>query len=217
MNKDVISAIADEKIIIIVRGVTGEKLTDLATALYEGGIRLMEITYAADKPETDLMIADNIASLAEMMKGKMYIGAGTVTRREQVELTRRAGGKFIISPDTAPEIISCTKAAGLVSIPGALTPTEITMAHRCGADFVKLFPANLHGPEYVKALKAPLSHVKLLAVGGVDETNIPSYAAAGVDGFGIGTKFGDPQLLKTGNYTAITSVVKKYVSLVKKS
>ena len=175
----------------------------------------MEITYTADKEERDEITAENIRALTERMAGKMYIGAGTVTRKRQIDLTKAAGGKFIISPDTDPEIISYTKEMGLISIPGALTPSEITAAHRYGADFVKLFPANLHGPSYVKTITAPISHVKLLAVGGVDETTMESYAKAGISGFGIGTKFGDPELLKNGEFDKITEVTKGYVAVAK--
>ena len=215
MNEEIIQKILEEKIIIIVRGLEGEALMQLAEALCEGGIRFMEITYAADKEETDEAVAQTIRTLSERMDGRMYIGAGTVIRKNQVDLTKAAGGKFIISPDADPEIIAHTKQCGLVSIPGALTPGEITAAHRAGADFVKLFPANLHGPSYVKTIKAPLSHIRLLAVGSVDETTMEAYAEAGACGFGIGTKFGDPNLLKNRDFAAITEVAKGYVAIAK--
>ena len=132
--ENVIKEIINEKIIVIVRGVKRQLLLELADALYDGGIRLMEITYTADKPENDVETAETIRALAEKMNGKMYIGAGTVTRNVQVELTKKAGGMFIISPDTNPELVAYTKKLGLVSIPGALTPSEISLAHRSGAD-----------------------------------------------------------------------------------
>ena len=209
--KSVIQEIEESKIIIIVRGVKIEKLLPLADALINGGIKLMEITYTAHDESSDKETAETIRKLAEYTDGRMYIGAGTVTRKNQIDLTLAAGGKFIISPDTDPEIISYTKEVGLVSIPGALTPSEITAAHRSGADFVKLFPANQMGASYLRAIKAPLSHVKILAVGSMDERTIPEYLAAGASGFGIGTKFGNPEYLRDSNFDAITDVAKEYV------
>ena len=209
--KSVKEEILDGKVIIIVRGVGREKLLSLSDALIEGGITLMEITYTAHDESSDERIADDIRALTEHTAGRMYIGAGTVTRERQVELTLKAGGKFIISPDTDPSIIRATKDSGLISIPGALTPSEITAAYRYGADFVKLFPANQMGPSYLKAIKAPLSHIPILAVGGVNENTIPDYLAAGATGFGIGTNFGDPEYLKCGRFDKITEAARKYV------
>ena len=131
----------------------------------------------------DVENAKNIEMLVKNFEGRMLIGAGTVIRENQVELTKSAGGKFIISPDTCQRVIEKTRELEMVSMPGALTPTEIQTAHSFGADFVKLFPVNMFGVEYVKAVKAPLSHIKLLAVGGIDENNIADYLAAGASGF----------------------------------
>ena len=145
----------------------------------------------------------------------MYIGAGTVLTEKQVELTHKAGGKFIISPDTCPEVISKTKELGMVSMPGALTPTEIETAHKFGADFVKLFPITSFSAGYVKAVKAPLSHIKLLAVGGIDENNMNDYLKAGVSGFGVGSNIIDKKMLDENNWTGITNLARKYVSVLK--
>jgi 2-dehydro-3-deoxyphosphogluconate aldolase/(4S)-4-hydroxy-2-oxoglutarate aldolase len=209
MREQIIQTVEKEKIIVIVRGVEREKLIPLAEAMYEGGIRLLEITYSATGKIPDTETADRIRMLAEHFQDRMYIGAGTVLTEEQVELTARAGGKFIISPDTNPEIIAETRRLGLVSIPGALTPSEATLANRAGADFVKLFPVSSLGASYIKALCAPLSHIKFLAVGGVNEKNISEYIRAGAVGVGIGGNI--TSLLSNGNYEAITELAKKYV------
>ena len=201
-----------EKIVVIVRGVEKEKLIPLAEAMYNGGIRLLEITYDATGKTPDEETAANIEMLAKHFEGRMYIGAGTVIRPNQVELTAKAGGKFIISPDTNKEIIEKTRELGLVSMPGALTPTEIADAARFGADFVKLFPVNAFGTEYVKAVKAPLSHVKLLAVGGVDEKNIADYAKAGACGFGIGSNIVNKKLIEEGAFDKITELAKEFLA-----
>lgn len=215
MKNKVIETILKEKIVVIVRGVEKEKLIPLAEAMYDGGIRLLEVTYSANGSVSDEETADNIKMLSEHFAGRMYIGAGTVLSEKQVELTKAAGGKFIISPDTYPEVIKKTAALDMVSMPGALTPSEIQAAHRAGADFVKMFPITNMGPEYVKAVKAPLSHIKLLAVGGVDENNMADYVKAGVCGFGVGSNIIDKKLLAEGNYKAITELARKYTAAVR--
>lgn len=215
MRENVIKTIEEEKIIVIVRGVESEKLIPLAQAMYDGGIRLLEVTYSANGKVSDEETASNIKKLAEHFEGKMYIGAGTVLTEKQVELTKAAGGKFIISPDTYPEVIKKARELDMVSMPGALTPSEIQIAHRAGADFVKMFPITNMGVGYVKAVKAPLSHIKLLAVGGVDDTNMADYIKAGVSGFGVGSNIIDKKLLDAEDYDGITKLAQKYVAVVK--
>ena len=196
MREQVIRTIEEEKLVVIVRGVERAKLIPLAEAMYAGGVRLLEVTYSANGSVSDEDTAENIRILADHFQGRMYIGAGTVTKPEQVLLTHKAGGKFIISPDTYEEVIRKTRELEMVSMPGALTPTEAQTAHRAGADFVKLFPISEMGPAYVKAVRAPLSHIKFLAVGGVDLTNIPDYRKAGVRGFGVGSNIIDKKMLQ---------------------
>ena len=198
-----IESILNEKIIMIIRGISAEKLCDVADAMYHGGIRLMECTYDASGKVSDEETAKSIELLAKRFEGKMLIGAGTVLKKEQVWLTKAAGGKFIISPDTNEEIIAETKKAGLISIPGALTPTEITTAHRAGADFIKLFPISSMGANYVKAICAPLSHIRLLAVGGINENNIHDYLHCGVCGFGMGLNAQDKEHIANNNFLGL--------------
>ncbi|MBR2339865.1 MAG: bifunctional 4-hydroxy-2-oxoglutarate aldolase/2-dehydro-3-deoxy-phosphogluconate aldolase [Clostridia bacterium] len=213
MREQIIKAIEEKKLIVIVRGIEREKLIPLAEAMYEGGIRLLEITYSANGSTPDGETADCIRTLSEHFEGRMYIGAGTVLTEGQVELTHAAGGKFIISPDTNADVIRKARELGMVSMPGALTPSEVQAAHRAGADFVKLFPVTNMGTEYVKAIRAPLSHIKLLAVGGIDVSNMQKYIAAGVSGFGIGSNIIDKKALAEGDYGKITELAKKYVEI----
>ena len=210
MHCNILETVEKEKIIVIVRGVEKEKILPLAEAMYSGGIRLMEITYGRGNAET----AENIKMLKKHFCEAMYIGAGTVLTEEQTELTKAAGGEFIISPDTVPSVIKKTKELGMVSMPGAYTPSEIQLAHTSGADFVKIFPAVSLGPEYIKAVKAPLSHIKLLAVGGIDENNIKSYLKAGACGFGIGSNIVDKKLIANNDFKGITELAKRYVAAV---
>ncbi len=210
MENNILKVVEKEKIIVIVRGVESKKILPLAEAMYDGGIRLLEITYSAGNTET----AENIKRLKEHFGESMYIGAGTVLTEEQAELTKDAGGEFIISPNTVPEVIRKTKALGMVSMPGAYTPSEIQLAHNSGADFVKIFPAVSLGAEYIKAVKAPLSNIKLLAVGGINEHNMKEYLNAGVCGFGIGSNIVDQKRIEKNDFKAITELAKRYVSAV---
>ena len=215
MKSKIINDIIENKIIVISRGIKEKDLIPMAEAMYNGGIRLLEITYSADGSISDEDTAGSIKLLCDHFGDRMHIGAGTVLTEKQVELTAAAGGKFIISPDTSESVIKKTVELGLVSMPGALTPTEIQAAHRYGADFVKLFPVCTLGPEYVKAVKAPLSHIKLLAVGGVDTDNIKSYMKAGAVGFGIGSNIVNKKLIEAGEFDAVTALAKKYVESIK--
>ena len=216
MCEDIVKMIEEEKLIVIVRGVSREKLLPLSEALYAGGVRMMEITYSSDGSVSDNETAENIRLLVNGMKGCMRIGAGTVLTERQVELTAQAGGEFIISPDTCPAVIKKTKALGLASLPGALSPSEIQTAHKSGADYVKLFPVSALGVDYVKAVKAPLSHIRFLAVGGVNENNLSEYLQAGVKGFGVGTNIVDKNLVNHCDWAGITARAKKYTEILRK-
>lgn len=209
MKSETLNEILENKIVIILRGVEREKLIPLAEALYAGGIRLVEITYSQDGSIPDKETGEAIRLLCDAFRGRMTVGAGTVLTEEQVRLTYEAGGKFIISPDTNGAVIKETVRLGLVSIPGALTPTEAAAARAFGCDFVKLFPVSALGPSYLKAIAAPLSGIKFLAVGGVNVKNIGEYLSAGAVGVGIGG--GITSLLRENDYEAITEMARGFV------
>lgn len=212
--KNTIDTILKEKIIVIVRGIGREKLLQFAEAAYKGGIRLLECTYDATGNTPDEEIASNIKMLADHFEGKMLIGAGTVLSEKQVELTKNAGGKFIISPDTCPEVIKETKKLGLVSIPGAFTPSEAVIAYKAGADFVKLFPITSMGPKYLKDIKSPLSHIRFLAVGGINADNITEYLSVGACGVGIGSDIANKKLIEANNFDVIEENARRYVKQI---
>ncbi len=209
-----IEQIENNKIIVIVRGVEKNKLIWLVQAMYDGGIRLVECTYDASGKISDEEIADNIKMLCDYFKDKMIIGAGTVLTEKQVELTKKAGGKFIISPDVNTQVITYTKSRGLVSIPGAITPTEVATAHRAGADFIKLFPIDLYGPQYIKTLCAPLSNVRVLAVSGITTDNVNDYLKAGASGVGVGSGIVNKKLIDENDFEAITKLAKGYIEKI---
>lgn len=213
-KNEVIERICEYKIIAILRNIPFEKLLPLAEALYDGGIRLLEITYNADGSMSDKETAKSIKILSKHFQNKMYIGAGTVLSDEQVRLARNSGGLFIVSPNVDPEIAREAHLCGMAYIPGTLTPTEIQYARKIDADFVSIFPAANFGLEYIKENKKPLSNIKILAFG-VNENNISNYINAGICGFGIGSNIAPQKLVEEENYAAITNIAQNYVSAVK--
>jgi 2-dehydro-3-deoxyphosphogluconate aldolase/(4S)-4-hydroxy-2-oxoglutarate aldolase len=210
MREQIIQKVLDKKIVAIVRGVYGEDCVNLARALCEGGIELLEVTFDQSKPESLNRTSDTIRQLVQALGDRMIFGAGTVTTLEMLELARNAGARFVVSPDTNEEVIKATVAAGMVSMPGALTPTEIVTAHRYGADFVKLFPAGTQGTAYFKAVTAPLNHIRLLAVGGVNEKNIADFMAAGAVGAGVGGNLVNKTWIANGEFDKITALAKEF-------
>jgi len=217
MRETVLEWVAREKVVAIVRGAESSVCTRVAEALYAGGIRLMEITYDQRSPESWEDTAAAIGQTARRFEGRMLVGAGTVTEPGLVELTHRAGGCFIISPDTNEAVIRRTRELDMVSMPGAMTPTEILTAHRAGADFVKLFPAAGLGPAYLRAVCAPLSHVKIMVVGGIDEKNVGAFLAAGAAGAGVGGNLANRQWIWDGAWDKITQAARLLTGAVRQS
>lgn len=216
MRDQIIKQVEDNKIIAIIRGIEPEQSLNVAKALYEGGIRMVEVTFDQKDKEKQQEAAESIRLIAEYFKGKVFVGAGTVTSVELVELAATAGAQYIISPDASEVVIRKTRELDLVSIPGALTPSEIMNAHRWGADFVKLFPIGSLGTAYIKAVKAPINHIKLLAVGGVNEKNITDFLDAGCCGAGIGGNLVNKTWIEAGEFEKITETAAKLVEIVKR-
>ena len=129
---------------------------------------------------------------------------------EQVRQAAEAGAKYIISPNVDPAVIAETKKLGLVSIPGAMTPTEAAWAYSLGGDIIKLFPAGNLGASYIKALKAPLKHIPVTAVGGVNAKNCTEFFKAGVIGIGVGGNLVSKELVESRNFAEITAAAKEY-------
>jgi len=215
MRESVIAKISERKLVAIVRGIADkEQCQKTAQAICEGGIDLIEVTFNQSVPEQFCDTTDAIRAIREHLGDRVCVGAGTVLTSDQVRLAADAGAKYIISPNADKEVIRLTRELGLVSIPGVFTATEIVEAMDAGADFAKLFPAGLLGSTYIKALKAPLSHIKMLAVGGVDATNIPTFLKAGCDGFGIGATLANKTWIEAGEYGKITDVARELYNAV---
>lgn len=217
MLLDFASAMEEYRLIAILRGIPGEMLPDVLDLLYEGGIRLAEITYDAAGTVPAAETAAQIAMAASRMEGKMHIGAGTVLHDGQLRMTKEAGGSFIISPHTDVRLIEETKAMGLFSIPGAMTVSEIVAAHSAGADYIKVFPASSLGPDFFTQVHGPLPHIPLLAVSGVGLADIPVYLQAGAAGFGIGGAIANRKLCLAGNPDAIRENAAAYANACRRN
>ncbi|MEF9880311.1 MAG: bifunctional 4-hydroxy-2-oxoglutarate aldolase/2-dehydro-3-deoxy-phosphogluconate aldolase [Clostridia bacterium] len=202
--------VKEKKIIAIVRGLPPTYMRKLAEALYQGGINLMEVTFQQAKPETWQDTGDAIRNISAHMEGRMLVGAGTVMNERQLELARAAGAEYIITPNTNPQFIRKVKACGLISFSGALTPSEIVAAFEAGADAVKVFPAGQLGPAYIKAVRAPLAHIPLMAVGGVNEKNARDFISAGCCGVGVGGNLVNKEWIEQGQWDKITALAAEY-------
>ncbi len=196
------------RIIAIIRGIPKEFLVQTVEALARGGIQAVEITLNRSDA------VDGIRELTEKFGDSIAIGAGTVLAVEQVEAVAAAGGKYIISPNADMDVIKRTKALKLLSIPGAMTPTEIIAARAAGADYVKLFPAASLGIDYFKALLSPLPDIPFLVVGGIGPDNVKDFLNAGAQGAGIGGKLADKQLISQGRFDELAAVAANYITKV---
>jgi 2-dehydro-3-deoxyphosphogalactonate aldolase len=168
-------------LIAIIRGVTPGEAAEIGAALYDGGIRIIEVPLNSPQP------FDSIRRLADTLGERALVGAGTVLDPADVQKVREVGGRIIVSPNTDRQVIEATVAAGLISSPGYFTPSEAFEAIRAGAHGLKLFPAEGASPAVVKAQKAVLpKHIPLLVVGGVKPETMGPWLHAGADGFGLG-------------------------------
>ena len=208
---NVIEEIKTRKIIAILRNIPEDKVMLTAQALYDGGVRLIELTFNQSDPEAIKRSAKSIVELAERFQGSFLIGAGTVMDVGQMEIALEAGASYIVSPHADAELIRETVSRGSVSIPGALTPSEIVMAHKAGAHFIKVFPAGDLGVGYMKSIRAPINHIPLLAVGGIDEFNMSEFLKTGVAGVGVGSSMVDMKMIADGKFDELTEKVKRYV------
>ena len=205
---EIMELIEQNRVIAIVRGMHPEQMAPLARALERGGIRMMEITFNQNAPETFQNTVNAIRTLSQNMRD-MAIGAGTVMTLEQLHMAADVGARYIISPDVNPALIAETKRLGLTSLPGAMSPTEIVTAWNAGADAVKVFPIGDLGVGYLKAIRAPLSHIPLIAVGGVNERNCADFLRAGAIGVGVGGQLVNREWIDAGEFYKIASLAGK--------
>lgn len=212
MSEATKSFIEQHKVLVICRRLYGDDLAHTMDALYKGGIRLAEVTFDQADPDGIKKTMEAIR-LIHQLHPDMKVGSGTVLTIEQAIATKEAGGLFALSPNVDVDVIKAVKAAGLVSIPGAMTPSEIVQADKAGADFVKVFPAGWLGLDYIKDVRGPINHIKLLATGGVKEENFKAFLDAGYVGAGISGRLIDRKLIEAGDFDTLTKRAEVFVSI----
>ena len=213
---NILNEMLEKKLVVIARRIPQEKIAKCTEALIEGGVHFIESTFDQSDPDC---IAKNKLCIETMVKsanGRATIGAGTVLNVEQVHAAYEAGAKYIISPNTNEAVIKETVKLGLISIPGAMTPTEIEQAYSWGAHIVKLFPADDVGFHYIKNISAPLSHIPLMATGGVNPQTIPEYHKAGIKAYGTGISILKRECIDAEDYASITALAKEHVDAIAK-
>ena len=168
-------------LVAIIRGVTPDEVEEIGEALVAGGVRIIEVPLNSPDP------LHSIRRLADRLKGRALVGAGTVLDEAQVGQVAEAGGQIVVSPNTKPSVIQATVMAGMVSSPGYFTPSEAIAALQAGAHVLKLFPAEGATPAVLKAQRAVLpKDTPILAVGGIVPDNMRAWLDAGANGFGLG-------------------------------
>jgi 2-dehydro-3-deoxyphosphogluconate aldolase/(4S)-4-hydroxy-2-oxoglutarate aldolase len=208
----ILQQITASGIVAVIRGATPDKILPIAKALSEGGVTALEIT--VETPKVLSLIEQVSAELGD----KVVVGAGTVLDPETARAAIMAGARFIFSPTVNPETIRLTKRYGVVSIPGALTPTEILTAFEHGADVIKVFPANVFGPRYLKDIHAPLPHIPLMPTGGIDLSNVADYIRAGAVAAGVGSSLVSCKEEVNDTYLAsLTDTARKFVERVRQA
>ncbi|WP_138418667.1 bifunctional 4-hydroxy-2-oxoglutarate aldolase/2-dehydro-3-deoxy-phosphogluconate aldolase [Aquibacillus sediminis] len=201
-----VQKISEHKIVAIIRKADENNIIDILKAVYEGGIKAVEIT--AETPKVTTLIEKAVNEF----EGKIAIGAGTVLDPETARAVIMAGAEFIVSPTLNPETIKLTNRYGVLNISGALTPTEILTAYESGADMVKVFPANTFGPKYIKNIHGPLPHVPVMATGGVTLENMNEFIKHGCKAVGIGSDLVNVSKLQTWeDYQDLTKKAEGFV------
>lgn len=203
--------VLDGGIVAIIRATSGDQLVNVARALYEGGIDVIEVTFTVPN------VLEILAAVRKDLGKKILLGAGTVLDPETCRAALLAGAEFIVSPSLNLEVIKLCKRYSKLVMPGVFTPTEVVTAWEAGADIVKLFPADCVGPNYLKALRGPLPQVRILPTGGVDLKTLPDFFKAGACAVGLGGQLVEKAAVESGNMTRIRDLAAQYVALVKQT
>lgn len=205
---DQVREIESSGVIAIVRFDRSEDLVQVARAVYAGGVRAIEFTMTTPNA------LDIIAQSASEFGQDVLLGAGTVLDPETARAAILAGAQFIVAPTLNPQVIETCRRYSKAVIPGAFTPTEILSAWECGADFVKVFPADFGGPEYLKAILAPLPQVKLIPVGGVSLENTAAFIKAGASAVAVGGNLVKKTAIAAKRFDELTDLARSYVQAV---
>jgi len=210
MNKvDVLEKVKDLGLLAVIRGPSAELTIKMVEALVAGGVLGIEITYSTPNAE------EVVRTLSKMLGNGIVLGMGTLTKPEQALSAREAGANFIVSPVCEAKLIKSMVESGLLTMAGALTPTEVLHAYNLGADVIKIFPGSLGGPAYIKALKGPFPYIPMMPTGGVSANNVAEWFSTGVVAVGAGSELCPPQLAKEGKFDEITKRAAEFVQVVK--
>lgn len=185
-------------VLAVLRAPSADEALRAIDALIAGGVRGIEVTYST--PDAPSVIAKAIA----VHGVSAYVGAGTVTTPDEAKAAADAGAAFLVSPGSVPSVIEAMRATGAITMSGALTPTEVMTAVAAGTDVVKIFPASLGGPSFLKALRGPFPSVPLMPTGGVTPDNLPEWFAAGAVAVGAGGDLVPGSAFADGDYAEIT-------------
>jgi len=213
-HEEVLARIQKEKLIAILRGVPMDRIDGVVGALVRGGVRVLEFTFDHDQPDCVKANAAKIRQTVEKFGDQVLVGCGTALTVEEVEAAYDAGACLVISPNVDMAVIRRARQLDMVSMPGALTPTEVVAAYEMGADIVKLFPAGELGLGYIKAVRGPLRHIPMSAVGGVKPENVSEFLNAGVCGFGVGGQLVLSKAVKSGDDAAIEARAKEFTDAI---
>lgn len=202
-HDEALEIVNQSKLVAILRGVPMERIPGVVEALIDGGVRVLEFTFDHNDLDDMERNVEKIRYAVEHYGDKVLIGCGTALCVEEVEATYEAGGSLVVTPSVDVHVIKRAHDLGMVSMPGALSATEVVTAWKAGADIVKLFPAGELGIGYIKALRGPLGFIPMSAVGGVKPGNVKEFLDAGVCGFGVGGQLVLPKAVEEGDYDAI--------------
>lgn len=198
-------------IVAVIRAKSGELLVDVAEALLAGGVDVMEVTFTVPGAVRVL------ERVTEKLGSRVLLGAGTVLDSETCRAAMLAGAEFIVSPATNLEVIKMCRRYDKLVMPGAFTPTEVISAWEAGADIVKVFPSDVTGPAYLKALKGPLPQVRLMPTGGVNLETAAEFLRAGACALGVGGSLVEAKAVEVGDMQRIEQLARQFVEIVRQA
>jgi 2-dehydro-3-deoxyphosphogluconate aldolase/(4S)-4-hydroxy-2-oxoglutarate aldolase len=211
MTESIQKTIESVGLIPVLRARNAAQAHAVVKAMIAGGVTVVEVTMTVPGA------VDLLKELKREYAGQLLLGSGTVTTADEAEATIEAGAEFVVSPSFHPDVVAKTRALGKVSIPGALTPTEVITAWRAGADFVKIFPCSaVGGASYLKALLAPFPHLKLIPTGGVTLQTAESLFRAGARALGVGSDLVNLAAVDAGHPETITEAARAYLKVLAK-
>ena len=208
---EIISLLTQTGVIAVVRVEQREQVLPTCEALLAGGVIALEIT---------LTIPNALSAIRQASHhfgARALIGAGTVLNAQDCRAALEAGAEFIVSPITKAEIVHAAHAADRPVMLGAYTPTEAQLAHEAGSDFIKIFPADGLGPSYIKALRAPLPHLRIIPTGIAKAADVPAFIKAGCVAVGLGSLLVSPPLVRAGNWPELTRLAQEFVEMTREA